>query len=81
MSPTIVIHIETGLNARGQIIIMGLVLYYHPTTKQFLSSLMMPARYVWHWSEVIEGLQFFATKGLETRLRVVTTNVKGSIHG
>lgn len=81
MSLTTIIHIEAGLNARGQIVILGMALYYHPTTKQLLHTLMMPARYVWHWSEVIDGLQLFAAKGLETRLRVVTTNVKGSIHG
>lgn len=84
MRPTTVMVVETRIHASGKIAVTGearLVDDSDPTNERTLSIIEMPFAFAAHWSDVVAGLQVFANLGFKSRLKVITTNVKGSIHG
>lgn len=84
MRPATIMVIETRLDASGAITITGcakIVDESDPANVRTLSTIRMPLQLVPRWFYVIEGINVFTRLGFQTRLKVVTTNVKGSIHG
>lgn len=84
MRPTTVMVVETRIHASGKIAIAGearIIDDSDPTNERTLYIIAMPPSFAAHWSDVVKGLQVFAGLGFKSRLKVITTNVKGSIHG